>query len=265
MPQGSSGVLKHAISILDCFKIEQSELGVRETARLTGLSASTAGRLMAEMKEIGLLRQNPNTRLYSLGSKVLSWSGVFMATLDLRSISLPHMETLRKITGETVTLYIVEGKYRICVERMESQQNIRMVSRVGQRLPLYAGSAGKAILAFLPIEQSENILRTTELKPLTPHTIVDREILRKELKKIREMGYAVSHGEWLLEASGIAAPILGSNGNVLGAITISGPSPRFTSERIQEYASIILDSAQKISSMMGYSLKSKNSREGEKK
>jgi IclR family KDG regulon transcriptional repressor len=252
MPSDSTTVLHHIVAILDCFSADHPELGVREVARMAEVSSSTAGRLMAEMKQIGILQQNSSTRGYSLGSKLLAWSGVYMDTLDLRSVALPYMEDLRRTTSETVTLYLLEGNERLCVERMESRHDVRMVSRVGQRLALYAGSAGKAILAFLTDEQLNLILNSSDLKAFTPNTIIDPVRLRSELKKIRQQGYSVSHGEWRLEASGVAAPILRKGGEVVGALSISGPSSRFTSAKIQEYAVQIVTAAGQISRYFGF-------------
>jgi DNA-binding IclR family transcriptional regulator len=252
MTPDSSSVLQHVVAILDCFSPDHPELGVREVARLANLSTSTAGRLMAEMKGIGILQQNSATRGYALGSRILAWSGVYLDALDLRTVALPLMEDLRRITGETVTLYFLDGKERLCVERMESRQNVRMVSRVGHRLPLHAGSAGKAILAFLPRERVEEIFRTTEMKNLTENTIVDPEVLRAELAKIHQVGYAVSHGEWIMEASGVAAPIFRKGGEVVGAISISGPSSRFTAHNVQKFAADVVQAAGQISQFLGF-------------
>jgi IclR family KDG regulon transcriptional repressor len=252
MPSDSTKVLSHFIAIVDCFTVLHPEMGVREAARQAGLSPSTAGRLMAELKEAGLLKQNPHTRTYSPGSKVLAWSSVYMATLNIRSAALPYMEELRHTTGETVTLYLLEGNDRLCVERMESHQNIRMVTRVGQKLPLYAGSAGKAILAFMPPEWIEEYLGSVALKPLTSRTISDSAQLRRELEQIRRDGYAASFGEWILEASGVAAPIFGPMGAVLGALSISGPGTRFTPERVEEFAAQARRVTQVISEIMGF-------------
>jgi IclR family transcriptional regulator, KDG regulon repressor len=252
MPSDSTKVLSHMIAILDCFSVSQPELGVREVARQSGLSTSTAGRLMAELKEAGLLKQNPASRAYSPGSKVLAWSSVYMATLNIRSAALPYMEELRRTSGETVTLYILEGNDRLCVERMESQHNIRMVTRVGQKLPLYAGSAGKAILAFMPVVWIDDYLASVALKPLTARTIDDVGRLRGELEQIRQDGYAASFGEWILEASGVAAPIFGPMGAVLGAISISGPGSRFTPERVVEFAAAVQRMTRAISLIMGF-------------
>jgi DNA-binding IclR family transcriptional regulator len=253
VPSNSKSVLSHIIAILDCFASDHPELGVREVARLTGLSSSTAGRLMAEMKDRSILQQNSAMRTYSLGSKILVWSGVYVDSLDLRSAALPWMEELRTTTGETVTLYLLDGKDRLCIERMESRQNVRMVSRVGHKMPLYAGSAGKAILAFLPDERVREILSMTDLKPLTLRTLIDPDALRVELVKVRQQGYAVSIGEWVLEASGVAAPIFRQGGEVVGALSISGPGARFTPEKIEEYAVSVVQTVKQISRLLGFS------------
>lgn len=248
----STSMLRRVVVILDCFTADQPRLGVREVARLTGLSASTAGRIMAELKDLGILQQNSTTRTYSLGSKILAWSGVYMDSLDLRTMALPLMEELRRATYETISLYIMDGYERLCVERMESHQNVRMTSRVGHRLPLYAGSAGKAMLAFLPEAKIKEILRNTDLKPYTSQTITDPDLILAELEKIRQRGYATSVGEWVSEAAGVAAPILKQGAEVVGALSISGPSSRFEPEKIVQYGNAAVRAAGQLSHMMGF-------------
>ena len=252
MPTDSTKVLHHFISILDCFSLNQPELGVRQVGRLANLSSSAAGRLMGEMCAEGILQQNPASREYALGSRLLSWSNVFLSQLNIRTTALPFMEDLRRTTGETVTLYILEGNDRLCVERMESQHNVRMVTRVGNRLPLYAGSAGKAILAYLPGERQEEYLRSVDLKPLTSQTMVNPHVLRQELMKVHQDGFATSRGEWLLEASGVAAPIFSANGLVAGAMSISGPASRFTPALMSAYAEAVVRVTRQISQLMGF-------------
>ena len=252
MPSDSTKVLSHIIALLDCFSVAQPELGVREAARLAAISPSTAGRLMAEMKDAGILKQNPASKAYSPGSKVLTWSSVYLALLNIRTTALPFMEELRRDTGETVTLYVLDGNDRLCVERMESQLNIRMVTRVGSRLPLYAGSAGKAILAFLPEAAREEYLRSVVLKPFTDQTIRDPDAMRLDLAKVRQEGFALSCGEWISEASGVAAPIFGPGGGVLGALSISGPGSRLTVEHLRQIASQAVSVTGTISKLMGF-------------
>ncbi len=244
--------LERAFCILDCFTIDHPELGVREAARLAGLSSSTTGRLLAALKAAGVVSQNPATHAYSLGPRVLVWAGVYTHSIDVRSAALELMHELHRTTRETISLYILDGNDRICVERLESPQNVRIVSRVGLRLPLYAGSAGKVLLAFLPPTRRDEILSSSNLVPLTSNTITDPAAIQAEVEKIRRQGYAVSYGEWLLDASGVAAPIFDHRGDVIAALTISGPSQRFTRDKVKEYTEKIVPVAGQISIAMGY-------------
>ena len=240
------------VAILDCFTLTSPQLGVREIARKIELPTSTTGRLLTSMKEAGFLSQNSDTLLYQLGGRLLSWAGVYSATLDVRSIALPAMHKLHHDTDETISLYILEGNERLCVERLESTHNVRMVARIGRHLPLYAGSAGKVFLAFLPEERRDQILDETMLTPFTENTIVDRKLLLEELIKIRQQGYAVSFGEWMAEASGIAAPIFDQSKEITAVITISGPNQRFTKENVAVYTQTLLAAAKMISTNLGF-------------
>ena len=240
------------VSILDCFSLDKPVLGVREVARKTTLSPSTTGRIMVYMKEIRILNQDPETHLYMMGSKVLAWAGIYMVTSDVRTIALPVMVRLQEQTRETISLYILEGNERVCVERLESPETVRIVARVGRRIPLYAGSAGKVFLAFMPENRREMILEDIELIPMTEQTITDMDALRKNLNQIREKGYAVSRGEWIIDASGTAAPIFDQKGQITAAISISGPGQRFTDEKIKEIADLLVKETTQISFELGY-------------
>jgi IclR family transcriptional regulator, KDG regulon repressor len=247
-----STALQRAVALLDCFTQEQPELGVREIARKAGISSSTAGRLLGSLKELGIVSQNTATSAYSLGGKVLAWAGVYSATLDVRNLALPLMHELHHTTQETISLYILEGNDRVCVERLESPQNVRIVARVGRRLPLYAGSAGKVFLAFLSDERRQAILSTTVLEPFTANTFVDRAELERELKKIYVNGYAVSNGEWVSDASGVAAPIFDQRGEIVAALTISGPTQRFNKDKVEKYIIEVTRVAGQISEELGF-------------
>ncbi len=244
--------LQHVTDILDCFTIEQPSLGVREVARKIGLSSSTTGRLMAAMKDLRRLNQEPHTKAYSIGSRMLTWAGIYTATSDLRSVALPVMVNLLERTRETISLYVLEGKERVCIERLESPEPVRITARVGRRIPLYAGSAGKCMLAFMPEAKCEEILNQIVLTPLTQATICEKDALRKDLERIRQEGCAVSYGEWILEASGVAAPIFDEFGMLIAALTVSGPGQRFTEEKVKELKEIVKEKAQEISMKLGY-------------
>ena len=243
---------ERAVAVLNCFTLEDPELGVREVSRKIGLSASTTGRIMSGLKDLGFLSQNPDTRTYALGAAVMAWAGVYTATLDVRNTAMPAVDQLHRETQETISLYILQGTERVCVERRESPHTVRLVTRIGRRLPLYAGSAGKVFLAFLPEARSNEILDHSVLTPFTPNTIVDRDLLDAELEAVRRQGYAVSTGEWQREASGIAAPVFGPRREIVAALTISGPSQRFNDAKMREYAGVVTGAANEVSRNMGY-------------
>lgn len=238
--------------MLDCFTSEHPELGVREASRLMGLSTSTTGRLLVALKNAGVLNQDQKTRAYSLGGKVLWWAGVYSSGLDVRHQAIHAMEELHHATQETISLYVLEGDVRVCVERLESTHSVRIVARIGRRLPLYAGSAGKLFLAFLDPDRRDEILDRTTWEALTDKTITNRRQLEDELILIRSQGYAVSKGEWLAEASGIAAPIFDQDGEVIASLVISGPTQRFSEETIARYIPEVTRVASEVSRAMGY-------------
>ena len=252
MADESLKTVQRAIALLDSFTLEHPEMGVREAARLIHSSPSTTGRLLLALKNAGILNQDPNTKSYSLGGKVLSWAGVYSSGLDVRHKALPAMEQLHHATQETISLYVLEGDVRVCVERLESTHSVRIVARIGRRLPLYAGSAGKLFLAFLNPERRAEILDRTAWEALTEKTITNRQQLEAELVIIKAQGYAVSHGEWLSEASGIAAPIFDQDGEVIASLVISGPTQRFSDEKIAQYIPEVTGVAAEVSRAMGY-------------
>lgn len=250
----STSYISRLFALLDCFSPHDPELGVREAARMLNISSSSCGRMMSEMRNEGVLTQNPETKLYSLGGRVIRWAGVYVATSDLCSKSMPMMKSLFRETNETVTLYVVEGDERVCVERIESSQNVRIVESIGLRLKLYHGSGGQAILAFMDKSEIDRILSLAAGEIQDDKVEDEIRTIRQQLDETREKGYSISHGQWLSGASGIAAPIFGSRGKPIGSISISGPSDRFQcQEKIQKYADLLLPAVEKISYEMGYS------------
>lgn len=252
MPAEQLQTLNRAIAVLDSFSREHAQLGVREVARMINLSTTTTGRLLASLKELGILTQNPETRAYAIGPRVLTWAEIYNATLDVRNLALPAIQELHQTTRETISLYLLDGDERVCIERLESPQTVRIIQRVGRRLPLYAGSAGKVMLAYLSPERQASYLARISLTPLTSMTITDPHQLICELEKAREQGCAVSYGEWIADAAGVAAPILNQSGEVIAGLSISGPLQRFTAENVPGYCDAVKRVAGQISENLGY-------------
>ncbi len=244
--------LTRMLTLMNCFSPASPSLGVREIARRVGLPSSTVGRLLNALHRAGMLSQNSSTRAYSLGPKVLSWAFTYTATLDVQTKAHPILEELHRTTRESVTLYVLDGCDRVCVDRIESPESMRVVVHVGERMPLYAGASGKTLLAFLSCEERHRILEAVPLVPLTSRTISKRSDLEEELASIRRQGHAVSHGERTAGVVSVAAPVHGADGGVIAALNVTGPAPRISEEQVTRYIRLVMDAAARVSHAMGF-------------
>jgi len=251
MPTSETQSLHRAVAILDCFQENQPELGVREIARQLVLHPSTVGRILTTLTSLEILTQDPDTRRYRLGSKVLKWSTLYMSNMDLRVVARPYMQELNRSTEETISLDIPDGQTRLCVERIESPHKLRWVKQLGERMPFFASASGRTLLAFMDPNQQDVILATTPFEQLTVHTTTDLRIFRQELDLTRKRGYAISVSERVEGVSCVAAPIFDTSEKIIGAVTISGPSTRFSQQKITEYAELLTRTTDKISQAMG--------------
>jgi len=246
--------LNRAFAILDCFQDGQPELGVREIARQLDLHPATVGRMVTTMASLGVLNQDKETRRYSMGSKVLKWSSVYTNNTDLQVEARPYMDELHRITEETISLDIPNGHKRICIDRIESPKSLRWVKQLGEIMPFYASASGRVLLSFMAPAERNAILKNMTFEQLSPHTTTDPKVFREELELTRSRGYAVSEGERVEGVSCVAAPVFGVKGEIVGAITISGPSTRFSEEKIQEHAELLMKATKQISQAMGHHL-----------
>src|SRR5512136_2113948 len=249
-PMSETQTLARALAILDCFDVDHPLLGVRELARQLGMSRSTVGRLLATMRSAGVLSQDPVTRCYMMGPKVLTWSAIYTSGLDIRNRARPALEELHRATGETISLYLLDGDERICVDRIESQENLRMTTRVGERSPIHIEASGKIFLAFVSPVLRKEVISQVYKKPSASGK-PSREALLDDLNKIQAQGYAVSHGESTAGASCVSAPVFDATRKPMAAITISGPTVRMTDDKVSEYASRVLATAKEVSQAMG--------------
>ncbi len=228
---------------------------MREAARMLDISPSSCGRLMSELRDEGVLTQNTENRSYSLAGRVIRWASVYTGSSDLRKKAYPHMEHMAKETNETVSLYTAEEYDRVCVERIESQMTVRIVEPVGTRIPICKGSGGKAILAFRTKEEIERDITCAQSDPRYQVNEDFFTQLKSELAEIRQSGYAVSHGEWQSDASGIASPIFNERGVPIGSISVSGPTQRFLdNNKLKLYAELLKKHVGMISRELGYAI-----------
>jgi len=202
-------------------------LGLNEMTIRTGVSKSTVFRILTTLTRLGYIIRDTDRSYYI--SHTLSGLMSELATVEaLRRAALPHMLKLRDEYGETVNLGQLQFDKVVYVEVVPSEFALRLHERAGATVCAHASALGKAILAFSPAEMVEGLLQGRELQMFTHNTITDPDKLIADLRRVREHGYALERGEISLLATCVAAPILDAHSMALAAISISGPTSRFS-------------------------------------
>jgi len=243
--------IQRATAILRCFSEAEPELGVIEISRRLELHKSTVSRILSTLEHEGLVNQNPQTTKYRLGLGLISLAGVALGRLDVRAAAQPYLNHLVEVTQETINVTVLDGHECVNVERVASPKPIRYVGWIGRRTPLHCTAAGKVILAYTPPEQREALIQLP-LPRYTKHTITDKAILEKALAQICRDGYATAQEEFEEEFSAIAAPILNHRCEVVGAIAVSGPTYRLSSEQFESFVESLLETTGKVSAELGF-------------
>jgi IclR family pca regulon transcriptional regulator len=219
---GQSQSLERGLAILSAFKAATPELGISELARSIGLTRSTSHRYVATLARLGYLQQNPHTRKYRLGPRVVDLGLSAINSMELREISAPHLQQLSDETGHTVNMAILDGVDIVYIERCRSsqqgQREIDLNLHVGSRLPAYCSSMGKVLLAFLPDDEQAELLLQIDFVERGPNTLTDATSLAAELARVRSAGIAVNNEELAYGLRSIAVPVRGRDGEVVGAI-----------------------------------------------
>jgi DNA-binding IclR family transcriptional regulator len=240
-------VLGKIRGILDSFTLSRPELTLSEIRAATGYPTSTVQRLVANLvAEEFLDREGDRVRI---GVKFAYWAAPATRGLDELEIIKPVLEGLRDLTGETVALFRLEENVRVCVAMAETRHALRREMHVGKLLPLHAGSAGRVLLAWNP--DAEAAVLSSTLERLTEHTITDPDQLRSDVDQTRRDGYAITSDERDEGATGLAAPVFTSMGDLAGALSVSGPSLRVTAEKCQAWIEPLVAAAEQATRLIG--------------
>jgi DNA-binding IclR family transcriptional regulator len=255
-PAVSGGVqsIDRAVALLSVFTPERPVAGLSDIARLTGLSRSTAHRLLTALGAHGMVQQAPHSTAYSLGPRVLGLADTARRHLTRDRQAEPVMTWLRDQCGETVGLHVLdETPARRTLAQVESTQPLRRTyTDLGSPHPAHQGAPGKVLLAFAP-----EALRQTALarRLTTPDGRVLRaDVFRAELEQIRADGYAISLQERVVGVVALAVPARDHTGQVTTALSISIPAVRAGRDELVALAPLALQAARTLSARLGYGL-----------
>lgn len=230
---------------------EHGELGVTELGRKLGVHKATASRLIATLAERGFVERDPLTEKFRLGYGLISLAGAAVGGNDLVRAARPILDELAERTTETVNLGVLSGDSVVYVDQITGTRSIVSVSWVGRRTPLHCTSNGKVLLAFTTDAERDRLLRAP-LSKLTPRTITDVRKMRAQLEEIRVRGYAQTMEELEEGLNAVAAPVRSMNGELVAALSVSGPAFRMRAVDLPRIGKLTVDAARAISRRLGH-------------
>lgn len=238
---GDGGVrsVSRAVELLSLFDVDHPTRSLRDIVRLTALPKTTVVRLLGTLESLGLVADRGEFT-YSVGAAFLRWVTLAQSLWEVSADTRRVMTRLVDDCGETVNIYIRQDLSRASIAQVEGKTTVRSVVAVGAPYSLSAGAAAKVLLGGC----SDAVLRQ-----LAERDAVPLDTLRSEASSVREAGYAMTHGEREMGASAVAAPIVSADGRILAALSVSGPTSRFTADRVGRYVDAVTAAAREISEL----------------
>lgn len=233
------------LAVIRSFSADTPSQTMTEVAQRTGLTRAGARRILHTLHALGYVEIEG--RQFRLTAKVLDLGFAYLSSLPVWSLAEPYMETLVARVQESSSIAVLNGQEIIYVLRVPTEKIISINLGVGSRLPAYCSSMGRVLMAGLSDEDLEQELATTELVARTPYTIVDSNVLREEILRVRQQGWAIVDQELELGLISVAAPILGRNGKYMAAINIGLHSSRTNRTQVEkDILPTLLDTARQI-------------------
>lgn len=243
--------VSRAMKILELLAQSQRGLTLSDISRRLGLPKSSTHVLIKTLENLGYLKSSKLTGRFSFGLKLVSLGKMALENLDLREQARPFLQDLMLRSGLTVHLAILEGAEAVIIEKVEAPGMLRLATWVGRRLDANSSGVGKALLAFSEEEISGYRFRGRPMARHNRNTISSPERLARELKKVRELGYAFEDEEGEIGFRCIGAPICDSSNRAIASISIAGATSQISNDRIATLAGMVKMTAKQISAQIG--------------
>lgn len=241
-----------ALKIMEFAGEQGRTVGLTEISRGLGLSKSTTHGIVATLERCGYLQQDVETGKYSLGLKLFELGQAYVSNLDLRAMALPYLKELSSHYQETAHLAVLSRGDVIYIDKVDGPLSIGINSQVGGRNPSYCTGVGKILLSGLTDEQVAKLYEGKDFVRYTEKTVASVEQLLQDVHSIRKQGYAFDKEEFEIGLQCAAVPIRDAAGNIVAAISLSGPAHRLTDSKLEQVVSRMLQMAQQISGRLGY-------------
>jgi IclR family transcriptional regulator, acetate operon repressor len=243
---GTVRAVTRAIEILKSFDGATEPLSVAAIAQKTGINRPTLYRLLKTLIEADMITAVGMPQRFRLGHAAARLGQAWSAQLDIGVLARPVLDVLRDQTGESASLFLLQGERQICVLESRSRHALAMSRGIGEMEDGFRGASGKVILAWLDDARAAALLRKQQRRAATA-------MQKAELVDIRNKGYAVSHGAVFVGALAIGAPVFDGSGSVIGSVALYGPEARMKDERLTFIIARVVAAAEHVSSELGYS------------
>jgi IclR family pca regulon transcriptional regulator len=242
--------VSRAFAVIRTFDREHAKLTISQVAERTGLTRAAARRFLLTLQELGYIQSSDG--LFRLSLRVLDLGYTVLSTIGLSDIAQPVMEQVAAKLHESCSVSVLDGSDIVYVARVPTKRIMTVNLAVGSRLPAYATSMGRVLLAHLPPEALDEFFKQTTLVRLTKQTVCDERTLRHILAQVRERGWALVDQEVEEGVRSVAAPIRDRSGRVIAAINASAHATRASVRKLREaFAPVLLDAASRISKSLG--------------
>ena len=250
-PHGTKAIEK-AFDLLDLVADHPSGLPLHEISRISHMPKSTAHRILAVLVRREMLRFDPANDQYKIGRRPVLLSRGYLAGFNFAQEIRPVLEELNRSLDETIHLGVLDatGQRVVYIDKLDSSRAVRMFSRVGQTVPVHCTALGKAILSALSADALATVLKDYRFKIFTPNTIPNRARLLAEIRRVRERGYAVDDHEHEGAVMCVGKAFRNSEGEVLGAISVSIPELRVKEDTVRRLAQHVIRGVAHIEEIM---------------
>jgi DNA-binding IclR family transcriptional regulator len=244
--------LDRGLIIMEYLSRSQDHMGLPELAQLLDVDPSTVYRLLGTLLNRGFVVQDPVSKKYTLGLKVIELSRRAIDTIQIRVTSKSYLRKLVDETGESSNLAIFSDKAAICIDHKMSQSPLAVTNEIGESFIYHATAIGKVILAFQPEDIREQILANYTFERFTHNTISSVGTLKNQLELIRNYYFSVDDEERFLGVRCIAAPIFDFTEKLIAGIGITGPSSRLSLDRFPSLITQVKKTGYELSIMSGF-------------
>jgi DNA-binding IclR family transcriptional regulator len=245
--------LERALQILNAFNKDRQVLTQSQLAEILGLPRATVARLCSTLVRFRYLAEGRDSKRYSIGMRLFEQGSILFNSFPVRVAASHHLTQLHGELGLTIFLGILDNDELLYIDKREDPRSlITFTSKIGTRRPPFWGMCGPCLMAYLPDEKVERLLKKTPLAPITKNSIIDVEEFKTWLSRIREEGLAIDPEATFEGVTGIAAPIRDFGGRVVASIAAAMISSTVGREDIERISRALVAAAKAISKELGY-------------